>query len=216
MKFDNISGRYDFLNHLLSLGQDYYWRAVMVRELGPSVGDRILDLATGTGDSAKAIVERGIDVIGVDISFNMLLEAKQKITGGHYQICSGSGYALPFKAETFSGATCAFGIRNMHETIKALMEIHRVMKKGSKMAFLEFSMPRGMIKRPYSFYLSKILPFVAGLFSKREAYDYLADSIRKFYAAEEFAQLIVAAGFSRCEKKALSLGCVYIHIAYKD
>ncbi|HMK56035.1 MAG TPA: ubiquinone/menaquinone biosynthesis methyltransferase [Dissulfurispiraceae bacterium] len=216
MKFDNIADRYDFLNHLLSLGQDFYWRAVMVKELNPSRGDRILDLATGTGDSAGAIAERGVDVVGVDISFNMLLKAKQKITGMHYQICSGSGYSLPFKTETFSGATCAFGIRNMHETQKALKEIHRVLRRGTKMVFLEFSMPRGIIRAPYGFYLGRILPFVAGIFSRKEAYDYLADSIEKFYTPDGFAELIVESGFSRCEKRSLSLGCVFIHVAYKD
>ena len=216
MQFDPIADRYDFLNHLLSFGQDFYWRAVMVKELNPLKGDRILDLATGTGDSAKAIVGRGVTVVGVDISFNMLLRAKQKISSGHYQICSGSGYALPFKPETFNGATCAFGIRNMQETTTALKEIHRVLKRGGKMVFLEFSMPRGIIRAPYGFYLGKMLPFVAGIFSRRDAYDYLADSIKKFYAPEVFAHIIVDAGFSRCEKRSLSMGCVHVHIAYKD
>jgi demethylmenaquinone methyltransferase/2-methoxy-6-polyprenyl-1,4-benzoquinol methylase len=216
LQFDPIADRYDFLNHLLSLGQDFYWRAVMVKELNPLKGDRILDLATGTGDSAKAIVGKRVTVVGVDISFNMLLRAKQKISRNHYQICSGSGYALPFKPETFNGATCAFGIRNMPETTKALKEIHRVLKRGGKMVFLEFSMPRGIIRTPYGFYLGKMLPFVAGIFSRRDAYDYLADSIKKFYAPEDFARIIVDAGFSRCEKRSLSMGCVYVHIAYKD
>ena len=216
MKFDAIAHRYDFLNHLLSIGQDFYWRMAMVKKLNLSNGDLILDLATGTGDSAKVIVERGVAVVGVDISLNMLVRAKQKISGGNYQICAGSGYELPFKSETFNGATCAFGIRNMPETKKALKEIHRVLKRRGKMIFLEFSMPRGIITLPYGFYLCKILPFVAGIFSKRNAYEYLADSIKKFYTPEDFARIIVDAGFSRCEKISLSLGCVYIHIAYKD
>ncbi|MGO9379266.1 MAG: ubiquinone/menaquinone biosynthesis methyltransferase [Dissulfurispiraceae bacterium] len=216
MKFDPIVHRYDFLNHLLSIGQDFYWRTVMGNKLQPSKGDLILDLATGTGDSAKAMVGKGVAVVGVDISFNMLVRAKQKISKDYYQICSGSGYALPFKAETFNGATCAFGIRNMPETMMALKEVHRVLKRSGKMVFLEFSMPHGCISVPYGFYLGKILPFVAGLFSRRDAYDYLADSIEKFYTPEDFARIIVEAGFSRCEKKSLSLGCVYIHIAYKD
>jgi demethylmenaquinone methyltransferase/2-methoxy-6-polyprenyl-1,4-benzoquinol methylase len=216
MKFDTIVDRYDFLNHLLSAGQDFYWRAVMVKELNPSKGDRVLDLATGTGDSAKAIVEKGVTVAGVDISFNMLLRARQKITDARYSVLAGSAYAIPFKSATFDGATCAFGIRNMHETTKALKEIHRVLKKRGRMVFLEFSMPQGVISLPYSLYLGKILPFVAGLFSRRDAYDYLADSIEKFYTPEDFSRLIVKAGFSRCDKMPLSLGCVYLHIAYKD
>jgi demethylmenaquinone methyltransferase/2-methoxy-6-polyprenyl-1,4-benzoquinol methylase len=216
LKFDNIVGRYDFLNHLLSVGQDFYWRAVMVKELNPSKGDRVLDLATGTGDSAKAIVEKGVTVAGVDISFNMIQRAKQKIINPRYSVIAGSAYAIPFKSATFNGATCAFGIRNMHETTKALKEIYRVLKKGGRMVFLEFSMPRGIIGGPYRFYLNKILPFVAGLFSRRDAYDYLADSIEKFYTPDVFSQLIVKTGFSRCDKMPLSLGCVYLHIAYKD
>jgi len=188
----------------------------MVRELNPLKGDCVLDLATGTGDSARAIVEKGVTVAGLDISFNMLLRAKQKITDVRYAVFAGSAYAIPVKSGTFDGATCAFGIRNMHETVKALREMHRVLKKGGKMVFLEFSMPQGVIRRPYSIYLRKILPFVAGLFSRRDAYDYLADSIEKFYTPKDFARLIVKAGFSRCDKMPLSLGCVYIHIAYKD
>jgi demethylmenaquinone methyltransferase / 2-methoxy-6-polyprenyl-1,4-benzoquinol methylase len=216
LKFDNIVDRYDFLNHLLSVGQDFYWRRVMLRELGASKGDLVLDLATGTGDSARAIVDKGVSVIGVDISFNMIHRAKQKIPDLGYSVFAGSAYAIPFKSSTFDGATCAFGIRNMHETPRALKEIHRVLKKGGKMVFLEFSMPHGIIRGPYQFYLNRILPFVAGMFSERGAYDYLADSIEKFYTPENFARLIVKAGFSRCDKMPLSFGCVYIHIAYKD
>jgi len=216
LKFDNIVGRYDFLNHLLSAGQDFYWRWVMIRELGVCKGDIILDLATGTGDSAKAVVGKGAAVMGLDISFNMILRAKQKIPNGKYAVIAGSAYHIPFRPESFNGATCAFGIRNMHETSDALKEIYRVLKKGARMVFLEFSMPRGVIRGPYRFYLNRILPLVAGVFSERGAYDYLADSIEKFYAPEEFAKMILAAGFSRCDRKPLSLGCVYIHTAYKD
>ncbi len=216
MKFDNIVDRYDFLNHLLSVGQDFYWRRVMINALGASKGDLILDLATGTGDSARSLVEKGITVAGIDISFNMIRRAKQKIADARYSVVAGSAYSIPVKSATFDGATCAFGIRNMHETPKALKEIYRVLKKGGKMVFLEFSMPRGIIREPYRFYLNRILPLIAGIFSERGAYDYLADSIEKFYTPEDFAKLIVDSGFSRCKKMPLSFGCVYLHIAYKD
>ena len=188
----------------------------MVKSLDPSHGDRVLDLATGTGDSAAGMVEKGVTVTGVDISFNMIHRAKQKITDPRYSVIAGSAYAIPFKSATFDGATCAFGIRNMHETPKALKEIYRVLKNGGRMVFLEFSMPRGIIRAPYRFYLNRVLPLVAGVFSKRDAYDYLADSIEKFYSPEDFARRIVEAGFNRCDKRALSMGCVHIHIAYKD
>jgi demethylmenaquinone methyltransferase / 2-methoxy-6-polyprenyl-1,4-benzoquinol methylase len=215
LKFDDIAQRYDFLNHLLSAGQDYYWRRAMVRALAPSPGELILDLASGTGDSARGIAKKGVDVVGIDISFNMLSLAKQKLRRMQYRVVQGSGYSMPFRTETFDGAVCAFGIRNMHETADAIREIFRVMKKGGRMVFLEFSMPRGIIRRPYLFYLRKVLPAAASLFSSREEYDYLGDSIEKFYSPETFAQLLMDAGFSRCEKTGLSLGCVYIHKAYK-
>jgi demethylmenaquinone methyltransferase/2-methoxy-6-polyprenyl-1,4-benzoquinol methylase len=188
----------------------------MVRELDPAAGDLILDLATGTGDSAKAIVRKGIRVVGLDISLNMLLLARKKMPDSTYSILSGSAYSLPLKSETFSAVTCAFGIRNMPETPGALKEICRVMKRGGRLVFLEFSMPEGFIRKPYGFYLRKVLPFIAGLFSNRDAYDYLGESIERFHRPDEFAQLILDAGFSRCEKRRLSMGCVYIHKAYKE
>jgi demethylmenaquinone methyltransferase/2-methoxy-6-polyprenyl-1,4-benzoquinol methylase len=188
----------------------------MVKELNPAESDLVLDLATGTGDSAKAIVRKGTSVVGLDISLNMLLLARKKIPDSLYHVMSGSAYAIPVRTETFSAVTCAFGIRNMSETLKALREIHRVMRTGGRLILLEFSMPKGFIVKPYRFYLRKVLPFIAGLFSNREAYDYLAESIEGFYRPEEFAQLIIDAGFIRCEKRRLSMGCVYIHKAHKE
>jgi demethylmenaquinone methyltransferase / 2-methoxy-6-polyprenyl-1,4-benzoquinol methylase len=216
LRFDNIAGRYDFLNHLLSFGQDYYWRRVMAGELAPEEDDLVLDLATGTGDSSVAVVRKGVRVIGIDISPDMLRPARKKVPGDLYSPLLGSVYALPVGPETFSGAVCAFGIRNMHETGEALGEIYRVMKKGGRVVFLEFSMPEGVIRRPYGFYLRRVLPFIAGLFSNRDAYVYLGDSIQRFHRPDEFAKLIIGAGFSRCDMKRLSMGCVYIHKAYKD
>jgi demethylmenaquinone methyltransferase/2-methoxy-6-polyprenyl-1,4-benzoquinol methylase len=216
LNFDDIALRYDLLNHLLSAGQDYYWRRAMVRALAPTPGELILDLASGTGDSARDIAKKGVDVVGIDISFNMLSLAKQKLHRRQYSVVQGSGYSMPFRSETFDGAACAFGIRNMHETADAVGEIFRVMKKGGRMVFLEFSMPRGIIRQPYLFYLRKVLPAVASIFSSREAYDYLGDSIEKFYSPDAFAQLLMDEGFRRCEKIRLNMGCVYIHKAYKD
>jgi demethylmenaquinone methyltransferase / 2-methoxy-6-polyprenyl-1,4-benzoquinol methylase len=216
LNFNIIARKYDFLNHLLSLGQDYYWRRVMMRELAPVPDDLVLDLATGTGDSARAVVGKGIRAVGIDISLEMLQLARKKMPGDLYSVLLGSAYALPVRSGTFSGATCAFGIRNMSGTADALREIYRVMKKGGRMVFLEFSMPVGTIRRPYNFYLRKVLPFIAGLFSDREAYVYLGDSIEGFHGPDEFAKLILNAGFSRCEMRRLSMGCVFIHKAYKD
>lgn len=213
--FDRIERNYDLLNHALSAGLDYWWRRVMVRELLPLRGDRILDLATGTGDSAAELVRKGYRVTGVDLSAQMLMRARQKIRSANFSVVLASGYELPFRAETFDGATCAFGIRNMPDTGRALAEIHRVLDRGGKVVFLEFSMPAGIIRRPYRLYLRHVIPRLASLISQREAYEYLGDSIERFHSPDEFARLILDAGFSTCTKKPLSIGLVWIHRAVK-
>jgi len=209
--FDEIDARYDFLNHLLSLYMDVHWRRVMVRELLPLKGPLVLDLATGTGDSASGLLKEGLRVVGLDISFNMLLRAKDKIRSPYYNIITGSGYTLPFKDRTFDGLTCAFGIRNMHRTPEALKETYRVLRKGGKAVFLEFAMPRGFIKGPYMFYLKKILPNMAALFSNKDAYVYLGDSIEAFHRPDEFRRLMTEAGFVSSESRPLCIGNVYVH-----
>jgi demethylmenaquinone methyltransferase/2-methoxy-6-polyprenyl-1,4-benzoquinol methylase len=213
--FDGIDKRYDFLNHLLSFCVDYHWREVMARELLPLGGAMVLDLAAGTGDSAATLLRKGVTVVGVDVSLNMLARGRAKINRSDYHPVLASGYSLPFKEGSFDGATCAFGIRNMPETALALRELCRVLKKGGKVVFLEFSMPRGFFRTLYRFYLRKVIPTVAGLFSDRAAYEYLGTSIEAFHGPEEFCRLIEQAGFESCEKYPLSLGVVHIHRASK-
>lgn len=213
--FDDIVGSYDFLNHFFSFFQDIYWRKVMADETLPIENGIILDLATGTGDSAQALLERGNSVVGADISFGMLSQARKKIADCNYAVLSASAYELPFRDSCFDGVTCAFGIRNMHETGFALREIRRVLKSGGKAVFLEFSMPRGLFRIPYTFYLKQVMPAVAGFFSKKEAYRYLNDSIEKFPSPDEFADLIMASGFSGCDRRKLSFGTVFVHRAHK-
>lgn len=213
--FDNIVGSYDFLNHTLSFFQDYYWRYQMFKELLPVRDTLIMDLATGTGDSAKCAIKMGFVVVGVDLSFKMLYKTKDKLTKKIFIPLSASGYELPFKSETFSAITCAFGIRNMHETLLALKEVNRVLKKQGKVVFLEFCMPTGIFGYLYRIYLKHIMPFVAAFFSKKEAYDYLFKSIENFPKPEEFSNLLMLAGFSGYKWKSLSFGTVYVHTAYK-
>lgn len=175
----------------------------------------VLDLAAGTGDSAAKLLSKGLVVVGVDVSFNMLARGVTKINRPAYHAVLGSGYGLPFRDSSFDGATCAFGIRNMPETAVALGELYRVLKKGGRLVFLEFSMPRGLARSLYRFYLRKVIPRVAGLFSNREAYEYLGDSIEAFHGPEEFCRLIAQAGFESCERFPLTMGVVHIHKAHK-
>lgn len=213
--FDNIVENYDFLNHTLSLFQDYYWRCEMLKELLPVKGNKLLDLATGTGDSALGSIKKGFTIIGVDLSYKMLCKTKRKLNNAAFFPLTASAYELPFKDESFDAITCAFGIRNMHETKEALKEINRVLKRGGKVAFLEFSMPQGRIKYLYRFYLKYVMPFVASLFSKKEAYDYLYQSIENFPKPYEFSDLLKSTNFSCCKIKPLSFGTVYVFTAYK-
>ncbi len=211
--FDEIAKRYDFLNHLLSFGQDYYWRSVMTCELGARRGERMLDLATGTGDSSIGLLKQGANVIGLDLSFNMLKVAQMKIAQSGFAVMQGSAYEMPFRDASFDGLTCSFGIRNMHETPRALAEIFRVVKPGGRVVMLEFSMPYGWFRPLYRFYIRKAIPAVAALFSERSAYEYLGDSIENFYSPAAFRKLLEDAGFVDCRQIPLSLGTVYAHRA---
>ncbi len=211
--FDDIAKRYDFLNHLLSMGQDYYWRHVMTRELGVHAGERLLDLAAGTGDSSLGLLKKGAHVVGLDLSFNMLNIAQAKIANPVFAVMQGSAYQMPFRDTSFDGLTCSFGIRNMHETPKALAEMFRVVKPGGRIVILEFSMPHGWFRPLYRFYVRKAIPAVASLFSERSAYEYLGDSIEKFYPPDDFRKLMEDAGFINCRQIPLTLGTVYAHRA---
>lgn len=213
--FDEIDRKYDFLNHLFSLFLDYRWRKVMVRELLPLRGRNVLDLASGTGDSAIELMRRGFHVTGLDLSYNMLRRAKEKIGPSRLPCVVGSAYSMPFGNQAFDGVTCAFGIRNMHETPAALSEIHRVLKKGGTVVFLEFSMPDGILRAPYRFYLRHIMPNVARFISQKDAYVYLAESIEAFHRPDEFCRLITSAGFGECTRFPLTSGVVYIHKAIR-
>lgn len=212
--FDKIVRRYDFLNHLLSLGQDILWRKKMAKETLNGKTYFVLDLATGTGDSAKELLKKGMKVVGVDISFEMLKVAVRKIEGNFIPV-SASAYQLPFKNQSFDAVTCAFGIRNMHDTEKALREINRVIKKGGKLVILEFSLPQGLLRKPYLFYLKKFIPFVASIFSVRSAYEYLGLSIEKFYNPSDFVNIMEKCGFKKIKTFSLSFGTVYLYIGEK-
>jgi len=212
--FDRIVERYDFLNRVLSFGQDIFWRKKMATEAVNKETQLVLDLATGTGDSAKELLKKGVKVIGVDISFEMLGIAKQKIQNDFIPV-SASAYELPFRDKTFDTVTCAFGIRNMHETEIALREIRRVIKDDGKIIILEFSLPSGFFRKPYLFYLKKIVPFVASLFSVRTAYEYLGSSIEKFYKPIDFIELLQNCGFKNIKTHSLSFGAVYLYMGEK-
>ncbi len=206
--FSEISDKYDFLNHFLSFGQDIYWRkkvANIVKKIPNN--DKVVDVACGTGDLAIEINKKiNKNITGIDFCYEMLKIAKKKTK--ELTFINGDATNLPLKDNSFDILTIAFGIRNIPERKKALKEFYRVLKKKGNLIILEFSIPDNFLFR---FYFEKVLPFLGGIFSKKEAYKYLPDSVKKFPSVSNFIKEINEIGFSRIEIFSLSLGTVKIY-----
>ncbi|MDK2921009.1 MAG: demethylmenaquinone methyltransferase / 2-methoxy-6-polyprenyl,4-benzoquinol methylase [Desulfonauticus sp.] len=215
--FASIATNYDFLNHFLSLGVDFYWRRRLVQSIDPFPGMRVLDLACGTYDVGLALVnkEARIRVMGVDYTFQMLVAGKKKLSKVGRKICplQGDGRFLPFKDNSFDVVSIAFGIRNINPRERAYKEILRVLKPGGRFFILEFGSGRQRIwKGLYNFYLTKILPLIGGFFSQdRPAYEYLARTVKEFPLASDLARELKLAGFGKIDYFPLTSGIVYIH-----
>jgi demethylmenaquinone methyltransferase/2-methoxy-6-polyprenyl-1,4-benzoquinol methylase len=212
--FDTIAPTYDFLNHLLSLRRDSYWRKMAVREL-KGIGGWILDIATGTGDVAIEIIRQNghqKKVLGVDFSEPMIRRARQKILRrGLFQLIAlsrGDAIALPFRENTFSASVIAFGLRNIPNKEQALFEMIRVIKRGGKVIVLEFTFPRGeLMRRLYPFYFKKFLPWLGGLISgDRGAYAYLPESVTQFPRAEDYGEILKRCGLDEIRSRRLTFG----------
>ena len=221
--FTAIAPRYDFLNRLLSIGQDKYWRKVTVDTLAPGPNERILDIATGTGDMLLEIASR-IDtkqIFGIDFSRRMLDLGRTKVMKKGYDravsFLIGSGECLPFADKSFDGAVCAFGIRNFSDARLGLIEFYRILKPGGRAVILEFSMPTNpALSHVYNWYFNLILPIIGSLVSKHnDAYNYLPESIIDFPDPKFFASWIEDAGFKKVSFFNLSLGIVSIYRGYK-
>lgn len=216
--FSAIAGRYDFLNRLLSFGQDARWRRKAVSRVEKRDGGLHLDLACGTADVGLEVFRqiRNAEVVGGDISLEMLREAKRKVgeqkLPGQFRFIACAGESLPFKNGVFDSILIAFGIRNVVERKNALREMERVLKKGGTLVILEFSLPRrSILRKIYLLYFQRILPRLAGIFSDREAYEYLSESVLDFPKAGEFMKLMEDAGFSAVSAKNLTFGIVTIY-----
>jgi len=222
-KFAAISSKYDFLNSLLSLKVDSYWRWVTTRELKEFPEGAILDLCAGTLPLSLELTRQAPKriVVAVDFCEDMLLSGLQSLPRDERKnrigaVC-GDGEEIPAASESFWGITVAFGVRNLARTEKGLTEMYRVLKPGGKLLILEFSRPRNRFFKPvYNFYLHRILPKVAGLVSgDKEAYEYLASSIAQFYEPEQLLSMIKEAGFSRQYCRPLTMGIVTIYVGIK-
>ena len=220
--FDNISHKYDFLNHFLSLGIDIYWRKKAIKLLSSSKPKYILDIATGTGDFAIEALHLLPDkVIGVDISAGMLKYGNEKIVklGLQHKIelILGDSEKLPFDDNTFDAITVSFGVRNFENLEKGLIDMFRVLKPGGKALVLEFSKPRSFpMKQLYNFYFKNILPVLGKMFSKdNTAYTYLPESVNAFPDGEDFLKVFENSGFKKTKCIPLTFGISSIYIGEK-
>ncbi len=220
--FDNISGRYDFLNHFLSLGIDKGWRKKAIRLLKPYSPKSILDVATGTGDFAIQALDLHPDkIVGVDISEGMLEVGRKKMTArglnNIIEMRSGDSENLPFSDNNFDAVTVGFGVRNFENLEKGLIEIYRVMKPGAMLVVLEFSKPvRFPFKQIYNLYFKIILPKIGRWVSRdKAAYTYLPESVEAFPDGNDFIRILNETGFKNTECKPLTFGISSIYTAQK-
>jgi demethylmenaquinone methyltransferase/2-methoxy-6-polyprenyl-1,4-benzoquinol methylase len=223
--FSSVAGKYDLMNDLMSLGVHRVWKRYFVATSGVKRGDRVLDLAGGTGDIAALLHERvgedGEVVLG-DINAAMLGVGRDRLTdrgrvrGLRYVQLDAE--ALPFPDASFDLATIAFGLRNVTDKPAALREMRRVLKPGGRALVLEFSQVVPEWFRPlYDFHSFKVLPALGRLFANdADSYRYLAESIRKHPAQDALRAMMAEAGFVRCDYRNLSGGIVAIHSGYRD
>ncbi|OQD43923.1 bifunctional demethylmenaquinone methyltransferase/2-methoxy-6-polyprenyl-1,4-benzoquinol methylase [Croceivirga radicis] len=220
--FDTISKNYDGLNRVISLGIDVKWRNKVVKILAGTNPEKILDIATGTGDLAINLNRTGAkQIIGLDISPGMLAVGKEKVTEKKLdqtiEMVLGDSENLPFEANTFDAITVAFGVRNFENLEKGLTEINRVLKPGGTFVVLETSVPTKFpFKQGYQLYSRYILPTIGKLFSKdKVAYKYLSESAAVFPFGEAFNNILKKTGFIRVENKPQTLGVATIYVASK-
>ncbi len=214
--FAGIASRYVLANHVLSLGIDVLWRqftAIQLAQLNPQ---RILDLATGSGDLARTLRQKCPEatLLGGDFSVPMMRESQRR---GFESLIAADGMNLPVQNGVFDLVTVAFGLRNMASWPQALGEMARVLRPGGHLAILDFSIPDLPLIRPaYLFYLKRIMPSIAGwLTGKREAYEYLCSSVERFPSGVAMEALIRENGFQSVTTHRLSLGIASLYVAQK-
>jgi demethylmenaquinone methyltransferase/2-methoxy-6-polyprenyl-1,4-benzoquinol methylase len=232
--FDKVAERYDLLNDVLSLGQDRWWRRAVAKAVGARPGERVLDLAAGTGTSSRTFTTAGADCVACDFSLGMLQVGARRWRGAAAEIpdrtngnsppgtplgpvwfVAGDAVRLPFADHAFDAVTISFGLRNVADPDAALAELLRVTRPGGRLVICEFGhLPWRTANTVYEKYLTSALPAVARRLSRNpEAYEYLAESIQDWPAQGELARRMAAAGWSAVRWRNLSLGVVAVHLA---
>jgi demethylmenaquinone methyltransferase/2-methoxy-6-polyprenyl-1,4-benzoquinol methylase len=216
--FDEVAKGYDRTNTVLSMGNDRLWRVATTRAVEPRPGQRILDLAAGTGASSVALARSGAEVVAADFSPGMIAEGRRRHSGiPNLSFVEADATALPFDDDSFDTVTMSFGLRNVNEPRTALAELLRVTRPGGRLVICEFSHPpSASFNGLYRFYNDRILPVVAkAVSSNAAAYDYLNESIKDWPDQERLAQWIREAGWIGVAHRNLSLGIVALHRAMK-
>jgi demethylmenaquinone methyltransferase / 2-methoxy-6-polyprenyl-1,4-benzoquinol methylase len=222
--FDEVARGYDRTNTVLSLGNDRFWRAATTRAVAPRAGQRILDLAAGTGASSVSLARSGAHVIAADFSPGMIAEGKRRHAAGspdggipNLSFVQADATDLPFGDGEFDTVTMSFGLRNVNDPKQALRELYRVTKPGGRLVICEFSHPPSRtFNGLYRFYNNRVLPVVAkSVSSNAEAYDYLNESIRDWPDQHTLSAWIREAGWTDVAHRNLSLGIVALHRAKK-
>lgn len=211
--FDDVADRYDITNDVLALGQTRLWRRAVVNAIDPRPGDRVLDLAAGTGTSSAPLVRRGAQVVPCDFSLGMLTVGARRDPS--LPFVAGDALRLPFADATFDAVTISFGLRNTLDPVAALAEMRRVTRPGGRLVVCEFSHPTwAPMRTAYTEYLMRALPAVARrVASEPDAYVYLAESIRAWPDQSGLAAIIGSAGWSASEWLNLTGGIVALHRA---
>jgi demethylmenaquinone methyltransferase/2-methoxy-6-polyprenyl-1,4-benzoquinol methylase len=209
--FDGVARGYDRTNAVLSVGNAALWRIATVRAVDPKPGERVLDIAAGTGTSSAALAKSGAEVIALDFSAGMVEEGRKR----HPDLVfvQGDAMKLPFADGEFDAVTISFGLRNVQQPQVALAEMRRVLKPGGRVVICEFSRPPlAVLRAGYHAYLRYVMPLIAGAASSNpEAYRYLFESIREWPAQPELARWLRDAGFERVGFRNLTFGVVALH-----
>jgi len=208
--FDRIAPVYDVMNRVMTAGLDRRWRRLAAREV-VWPGDRVLDVCCGTGDLAVEAERRGARVVGLDFSERMLERARRK--SGTIEWVQGDALGLPFVDGEFDAVTVGFGVRNLEDLERGLGELARVLRAGGKIAVLEITRPRGLLRPFFRLWLDVLVPLTGKVLPGGKAYAYLPASVRRFPGPEDLAVLLVRAGFHDVSFQLFGGGSVALHTA---
>jgi demethylmenaquinone methyltransferase/2-methoxy-6-polyprenyl-1,4-benzoquinol methylase len=218
--FDRIAGRYNLMNRLMTFGQDVSWRKFVVKQANLKAGNKMLDLATGTGDIAFEALKTApnLQVVGGDFSLGMMIEGQKQPFGDQVQWSGTDALNLPFADNTFDALTAGYLMRNVIDIPRAFSEQLRVLKPGGRVVILDTSPPPNNILRPFILiHLKYVIPMLGRMISgNADAYNYLPESTQKFKTADELAALMHDAGFTNVQYKTFMFGTMAVHWGEKN